>query len=885
MRLLHRLAAIVRSIVHRDREEAQLDAELQTYVEMSTARKVGDGVPAPEARRLAVLELGGIESVKERVRGERHGHLIDEIGRDARYAVRMFARQPGFTTVILLTLALGIGANTTIFGLINALMLRTLPVPNAHELVLVNLRETSNLGAGGDSLSFPIVGAIDERRDIFSGAGGFTGVDLDLGAPGSVTRVNGGVVTGGFYSTLRLVPAAGRLLTRDDDRPGAPLVAVISYPYWESQFGRRDPAVGQTVMLNGRSVQIVGVTPDGFSGGNVGSAPPVTICVAALPQVRPAVAGVLGPGNFWLRVLARPAPGLSAPEAASRLNAAWPVMAERVLSPNWPVSRRTAMSASVFILEPGATGWTYLRQQYTKPLYILFGVAGIVLLIACANIASLFLARASSRRQEIAVRLAIGAGRGRIIRQLITEGVVISFAGAALGVVVAGFASRLLVDLISTGRFPVVLDLSPEWRVIAFAAALAMATGVVFGLAPAFQLRRQSAALPTAARTMTHRSKLLPTLVVVQIGLALVLVAGGGLFLRSLINLQRLDTGFSMDGVFVVALERDVVPAPDRLLEAVRAVPGVLNAGVATHTPLDGSSWSEAIVPVGETMPETDNALIIGAGPEFLETMRVPLADGRSFRSTDAAGAPPVAVINERYATQYFPGQRAVGHHLAVDLMGTKTTLEIVGVVKNTAAGNLRRIPPRIVYVSFAQFGGEQSPSLVARVDERAHGVAEGVRSALQQMLPTKPIQLVPLSTQVQRTLLTDRLMATLSGTFGALALLLAAIGLYGLLAYSVAQRFREIGIRMALGASSAGVVRDVLAGAARLTGIGLVVGGPIVWLTTKSIGSMLFGLTPLDPIVLGTAAALLGGTAIVASYVPARRASRVDPLRALRTE
>jgi predicted permease len=385
------------------------------------------------------------------------------------------------------------------------------------------------------------------------------------------------------------------------------------------------------------------------------------------------------------------------------------------------------------------------------------------------------------------------------------------------------------------------------------------------------------------ARTGTRPSKLLPWLATVQVALSLVLVAGAGLFVRTLANLQHVDSGFSADGVFVIDLERGQQPAPDQLLDVVRRVPGVLTAGIATHTPFDGSSWSEAIVPVGQPMPQNDNARIIGAGPGFLEALAIPLVSGRAFATKDTSDAPAVAVINERYATRYFPTQSPLGRHLVSTLMGQKADLEIVGVVKNTAT-SLRRQPPAIVYVPFAQFGSKQSPSLAVRA-AGGSAVAEAIRSAVQAQLPNAPIEVHALASQLSGTIVQERLTATLAAGFGVLALVLSSVGLYGLLAYSVAQRSREIGIRMALGATGAGVVGDVLIGGIRVVGIGVLVGYPAAWAASRSVSSMLFGLQPADPSTMAAAIALLAGAGLLAAFVPARRASRVDPLVALRQE
>jgi predicted permease len=888
---LHRLASVAAWIVRRRREEARLDDEMQTFVEMSAAEKMRDGASADVARRMARMELGGVEQAKERVRSDRHGAGLDEAGRDVRYALRMFARNPGFTFVVLLTLALGVGANTAIFSLIDALMLRSLPVSKPAELVQLNLRARNDAFFGGESLSYAMIRALDAQQSVFSGVAGFSGLNVNVGDAGSVRQVHGALVTGSYYQTLGLAPVAGRLLNSGDDEPGAPLSAVISYGYWEREYARSASAVGQTIRGNGLPITIVGVSPRGFVGADAASVADITMTVATLPRLNPNAAPLLGKGTFFLRALARPAPGLSASAAAARLNVIWPGLSADVISPKWDAARRKEMAESLFVFEPGATGWSGLRAVYKQPLYVLMAVAGVVLLIACANVASLFLARASSRQREIAVRLAIGAGRRRIVRQLVTEGLLLSFAGAVLGVGVAAVAGRFLVDLISTGPFRVEFDLTPNWHVLAFSAALAIATGVVFGLAPAFSAGRTApraalaAVLKNDARSGAGRSRLLSSLVVMQVALSLVLVAGAGLFARTLRNLERVDPGFSGDNVLIVGGDLRSGGLAQKFFDDVRRVPGVEMATFATHTPLDGSAWTEPIVPAAQPVPRDDNARVIAAGPEFFDALTIKIRRGRSFTDRDARGNVPVAIVSQRYADREFPHRDPIGQLLKGTLMGKAATMEIVGVAADVQFGGLRSLPPATVYMPFAQFEGDLAPSLIVRARGNVSEVRERIRTALQPLVPEAPLQVVVLSGQVSATIVQDRMMATLAGGFGALALILCSVGLYGLLAYSVARRSREIGIRMALGARASGVVGMVIGNGTRLVAMGFALGLPAAWLASKSVATMLFGLKPGDPLVLGGAMVLLFAAALVACYLPARRAARVDPLTALRQD
>jgi predicted permease len=891
MNLLHRALSVLSWIFRRNRAEARLDDELQAFIEMSAAEKIRDGVPAETARRMARLELGGVEQAKERVRTYRHGAFLDELGRDVRYALRMFARNPGFTCVVLLTLALGVGANTAIFSLIDALMLRSLPVTKPAELVQVNLRARNDAFFGGESLSYPMVRALDAQREVFSAVAGFTSLNVNVGEAGSLRRVHGALVTGSYYQTLGLAPAAGRLLNKEDDEPGAPLSAVISYGYWEREYGRSASAVGQTIRGNGLPITIAGVSPRGFVGADAASVADITMTVAALPRLYPNAAPLLGKGTFFLRVLARPAPGVTSSAAAVRLNAAWPGLSGDVISPTWDAERRKEMAESIFVFEPGATGWSGLRAVYRQPLYVLMAVAGVVLLIACANVASLFLARASSRQREIGVRLAIGAGRRRIVRQLVTEGLLLSFAGAALGIAVAAAAGRFLVDLISTGPFQVVFDLTPNWHVLAFSAAVATATGLVFGLTPAFSGGRTApqaalaAVLKSDTRAGAGRSRLLPSLVVMQVALSLVLVAGAGLFARTLRNLQRVDPGFSAGNVFIIGGDLRGGGLAQKMYDEARRVPGVEITTFSTHVPLDGSSWTEAVVPAAKPVPQRDNARLVAAAPEFFDALSIRMRRGRSFTDRDLKGSVPVAIVSQRYADREFPKQDPIGQMLKGVLMGKASTMEIVGVAADVQFGGLRRQPPATVYIPLAQFEGDLPASLIVRTRGNVSDVRERIRTALQPLVPGAPLQVVALPAQVSATIVQDRMMATLAGGFGVLALVLSSVGLYGLLAYSVARRSREIGIRMALGARASSVVARVIGNGTRLVAIGFALGLPAAWLASKSVATMLFGLKPGDPVVLGGAMLVLAAAALVACYVPARRAARVDPLAALRQE
>ena len=854
-----------------------------------------------ELRSLAALaepgELGNVTRAAEEARAVWSWTLVEQLYRDMAYALRTMRRNPGFTATVVLSLALGIGANTAIFSLIDALMLRWLPVRNPQELVQLKMRSGRLAAPANEHFSNAIVAVLGEQKEIFQNVCGFSGALFDVGGGGTVKRVPGAWVTGGYYETLGLNPALGRLLGPGDDQRGAPAAAVISYGYWERQFAGDRDVIGKSIVVDGAAVTIAGVSPSGFHGANVGSEADITMASSALATLEPGFAGLLGPGNFWLAVLARPQEGVSIAKAQARLAAVWPQIAPPAISPSWPAAMRKGMAESTFELAPGGTGYTYLRDQFRTPLLVLMAATGLVLLIACANAASLLLARASARQREISVRLAIGAGRGRMIRQLLTESTMLSLAGAALGVFLAWLTSQFLVEVFAGGRhsagIPVAFDLTPNWHVLAFASAAAGANGILFGLAPAWQTTALggSRVVKDDTRITGSRSRLLSSLVAAQVALSLLLLVGAGLFARTLQNLLHVNAGFQREGVLLVNLDGEREGYRDArlaafyrgLLDRVRQVPGVVSASIASHTPLSGAMWSEAVARKGQPVPVRDNAVFIAAGPRFFDTMQTPLMAGREFDERDE-GAPSVAIVNETFAVKYFPGQNPVGEYLTATVTRPASDLQIVGVVHDVATGSLRTAAKPVVYVAYFQ-RTPQNDALVIRAAGPAAGAEAAIRRVLQPSFAKTSIEVVTLSEQVDRALVRERLLANLAGGFGVLGLALACVGLYGLLGYNVVRRTREIGIRVALGAQRQGVLWMVGKGALRLVAAGVICGIPAAWLASRWLQSLLFGLKAMDAGVLAGAVMLLGVAGLAAAYFPARRATRVDPIAALRHE
>jgi predicted permease len=884
--MVHKLRSLWRAVIRRTAFEDSMDAEMQFHLAARAAEHVRRGHSPADAARLARLEFGSIEKQKDLARASVGLRLLDELRGDLRHALRMFVRDRGFSAAAVITLAFGIGANTAIFSLMDGLLLRRLPVPQPQDLLLLVL--TGPDGRSGETFSYPLAGALDAQKDVFTGVTGFSSnSSFTAGAGASMSRVSGAIVTGGFYETLGLTPALGRLLTRADDVPGAPVVAVLSDGYWERGFARDPGVVGRTILLNGVAAEIAGVSPRGFTGANVGATADVTIAVAALPRVSPLAAGLLGRGNFWLRALARLRPGISQEAAAARLSAAWPQISGPAIDPKWPNSRQRTVTDAQVGFRPGATGWSYLRDMYVRPLQVLMGIVALVLLIACANVASLMLARGTARRREIAVRLAIGAGRARLVRQLLVESATLSLAGAACGVFLASLAGGAIVNVISTRRGALVLDLAPNWNILAFTAGVAITTAMLFGLAPALQATADGPGpvLKDDRRTGTSRSRLLPSLVAAQMALSLILLIGAGLFIGTLRNLHTHDPGFTADGVLIAGLEGRPGSLPASALERVRAIPGVVSASMSTHTPMSGATWSEPAVPAGQPIPERDTAVFVGASPDFFATLRIPIIAGREFTDGDTRQSPPVAVVNEAYAQRFLAGRNPIGQRLSAVVRGEQRELEIVGLARGVNHASLRRSPPATVYVPYGQLAGDVPTNVEVRAIGPLAPIASALQQALQPLLPTEPVEVQRLTSQVDATLVQERMLATLGTGFGILAVALAAVGIYGLLAYGVARRTREIGIRMALGARPAGVVALILRGARGPLLAGIAVGLPAAWALSRLFASMLFGLTPSDPLAIGGATLLLILVAYAAAWLPARRAARVDAMVALRTE
>jgi predicted permease len=865
-----------------------LDEEIRAHLEQEVEVNVARGLSVEEARRQARIAFGNLALVREDSRAAWRWSWQEHLRQDVRYALRTLRKSSGFAAVAVLTLALGIGANTAIFTLIDALLLRALPVPSPGALLQVSMTPgDARESQLSESLSYPAVRVLADQRDIFAGVGGFSTFTFDAGRSDNMRKTDGAFVTGAFFEAMGVVPAAGRLLTREDDEVSAPLAAVITDRYWERAFARDPRIIGQPYRVNGRAVSIVGVTPPGFTGAHVGWVADITLAVSAVAQVRPELVTLLGPGNIWLRVLARPRAGVSLAQAAEALKLRWPELSQAAIAPTFTAERRAGITNARFTLRPGSTGWTNLRDLFRQPLYVLMTLVGLVMLIACANVAGLLLARGTARRKEIAIRLALGAGRGRLVQQLFTESLMLSLGGAVLGMYVAGFLSRYLVDLLATGPLKLTFDLTVTWHILAFMAALSLATSVLFGLAPAWQATaRKPVDALKAVSGIPLRGRLLPFVVTAQVALCLVLLVGAGLFVQTLQNLQSLKTGFEHQGVLLVdvAGQRPLSFYKDAL-DVVRTVPGVMSASVATNTPLSGAGWSEKVTIDGVTQERELSFLAVS--PLYFQTLGTPIVRGRDFGATDEGSVARVAIVNETFARRYFPKRDPIGSHFAASVARASVDLEIVGIVSDVIGNDLRAAPPATVYVPYfqVQVMSQNFSSLQVRISGPAAPLADAIRRELQPRMSGTPVEVRSLTAQVDSASVRERLVTSLATGLGVVALALAAIGLYGLLAYSVATRTREIGIRVALGANSLGVVTLVLRQGARLALSGIAIGVVAAAALSRFVDGMLFGLTPLDPATFVGVSVLLATTALLASCIPARRAMRVDPIISIRAE
>jgi len=904
--------------------ELRLDPAREAAIAEELAQHAGDryeellsrGVSAPEAERSVLEELdrGKLIAALRPVLPPSKARLApgsDEPGvasglwKDLRHGLRLLRLDPAFAVVAVLSLALGIGANTAIFQLLDAVRLRALPVQKPRELAAVRVADTPDGRSGWFSGRHPeITSAIWER--LREGPKGFSSIAawgsqrLNLSPGGEARLAEALWASGSLFETLGVQPLLGRVLSPADDRRGcAPGAVVVSEPFWRREFGGDPSAIGRKISLEGRPFELVGVTPASFFGLDVGRrfdvALPLCAEAAMGEQTRTNV-----PSAWWLAVIGRLKPGWTVARVSAEVRAQSPGIFRTTLPPAYDAVDGKRYLEFRLEATPASAGLSSLRRQYADPLWLLLGISGLVLLIACANLANLMVARASARHREIAVRLALGASRRRLVQQLLAESFVLAALGAACGAALAQSMSRLLVSSLATQDTRPFVALHFDWRLFAFTAGLAGLTCLLFGLLPAIQAARTEpiAAIKAGGRGIAGSRAGLGTrraLVVSQVSLSLVLVVGALLFARTFRNLQSIDAGFRRDHILVTdfATERLRIPAAARneftrtLLSRVRAIPGVASAAATLIVPASGSGWNENIR-IDGTAVTRKFANFNRVSPGYFATMGTPLRAGRDFTEADRAGSAPVAIVTETFARKFFGGASPLGRTFRIVNADPRAdhAYEIVGMVKDAKYTDLREEFTPIVFLASAQ-NPEPPPgeTLLIRSELPPASLVSAVKTAIAEVNPAIVVEFHVFETSLREGLLRERLMATLSGYFGFLAALLAMVGLYGVISYMVVRRRNEIGVRMAMGATRRDIVAMILREAATLLAIGLPIGVVLAVAAAHSARSLLFGLSPSDPLTLAIAVAGLAAVAAAASLLPARRAAALDPMAALRED
>ncbi len=877
----------------RDDELARdIDREMAFHLAERADDLVERGMDPGRATGEARRRFGNVGLQKERTRGQNLFGWLDTSISDLRYAIRSLRLAPAFALVAILSLGLGIGANTAIFSVLNAIMLKSLPVEHPEDLIAIK-RD------GSGAFTNPLWEAVRDRQDMFSGVFAFGGTRMSLNDGGEARWLITNWVSGDYFSTLGVRPAIGRVLTRADDFRGCPAVAVLGHGFWQSEFGGDPRAIGKTINFDGHPFSIVGVADPRFTGAMVGFQPQafVPLCAKEITE-RP---GILDARSSWfLQVMARPKPGVSLDQITARLATLAPTIAEATLPTQWPPEQLETYRKAKYTVEPAATGLSGLRSQYKIALYDLMAIVGLVLIVACANVANLLLARATVRRREVAVRLALGASRGRIARQLITESLLLSACGAIVGLLMATVGSRLLVSLMSQSTQAIVLDLSPDARILGFTIAIAMLTGVIFGVAPAWQSSQvdPQSALKAQARGFSDgfgRLRMGRLLVVSQIAISLVLIAAAGLLVGSWRRLATLDPGFRRDRVLLVSanlhnakLAKDQqYLAVGEILARLRAIPGVRSVASSAVTPVSGSRWNGEAKADGVAVPAgSDNETWMNAVSEgYFDTMGIPLRSGRDFDRTDTPSSARVAIVSESMARKFFGTTNVVGRSLQTEDAGNFSAPRlIVGVVGSTKVESLRDTIAPVVYLPRGEsvMGDQVNFALFA---DAPTSIIRGVKSAIAETSPRISLELTTIDRQLDDSMRLMRAIATIAGFFGALALILATIGLYGIMSYGVTRRRNEIGVRIALGAERSRVIRMVLGDVAKIVALGVVVGIGLSVVATRLVASFIYDVSRNDPVTLGGSAVLLALVGLIAAAIPAWRASRLDPVAALRED
>jgi predicted permease len=916
MSLRSRFRTWWKAIARSEQLSSEIEDELAFHIEAYANDLMQSGIPREEAFRQARAELGGLAAQKENCRAAWGTRVWDDLRSDLRYAIRMLAKSPGFTATAIISLALGIGANTIIFTVTKAVLLDKLSVPRPDELRLFALTQgdkgvvhsswgyfdqTPDGKSLSTSFSYPVYQQLRQHnsalQDIFAfkNYGRMTATNDN-----KAEVVTSEMVSGNYYRALGIHPVLGRSIVDSDDAAvGSGPVLLISYPYWTRRFGRSPAILGKKIEINSTPMTIIGVNPPNFTGvHDVQNSPDVFLPFSMQPIAAPKFKSSLLTDKdlWWVMMMGRIKPGMSTETAQAaldtNLNAA--VRATMTVGKNDEIPR--------LLLEDGSRGQNEMGGELAKPIYVLISLAGFVLLLACANLANLLLARASSRQREMSVRLALGAGRARILRQMFTESLLLSIAGGAAGLLL-GYAGRnALPHLLSSSWQPPAVQGKFDWMIFAFTAAVSIFTGLLFGLAPAWQATRTqvSSGLKDNAQTATQRKRNLTgkTLVIIQVSLSMLLLVGAGLFTRTLTNLNHTHLGFNPDNILLF----DLQPPPTRypaakgialyhqVEEKLAAVPGVDTITLSENPLISGNLSNLYFIPDGQPRKsrEKQTAEFNSVGADFLKTYEIPVIAGRSFNETDTETSRKVAIVNQELVRQFFPNANPLGKTFTTDDgdHDHHDQIEIIGICKDAKYDNLRRDAPATFYTPYRQQENQEFMTFAIHTRMKPEAIVPNLRSAVASIDRDIPLQ--DIRTQIEQiddTTKQERIFASLTSGFGILALILACIGIYGIMAYTVARRTNEIGIRMALGAQTGRVLRMILREASWVAIAGVIIGLGAAIAMGRLIASMLYGLKPYDPLTLAGAALLLAFVALAASWIPAHRAARIDPIQALRHE
>jgi len=886
------------NLLRPNRVSRDIDREMSFHVAERADDLVNAGMNPADAKREAQRRFGHRSSLRETTRDADMLIWLESFMSDLKHASRALRASPGFTVVAVVSLALGIGANTAIFSLINAVLVRALPVEHPEQLVTVAS------DSYGSELNYPLWEKLRDSKTGLASSAAYSSTEWDLSSGGQVRIAKGDWVTGDYFSTLGVNPAAGRLISSTEDTNGCAPVAVLGYGFWQSEYGGSSSAIGKSISLTGRSFTIVGVAPQGFFGAAVGRV--VQVYAPLCAQEGIATGSLDDLRHMWfLSFIGRLAPGTSLTQVNTNVAAAMPSILEAGLAPDEYQDALKNLKAHRISFAEGVTALSSLRQTYSKALLVLMIVVSLVLLIGCANVANLLLARAAAREREIAVRFALGASRIRVIRQLLTETMLLTALGAVAGLLFAKWSSSWLVQLLSSGRTTVGLDLPIDRRVLLFTTAVATLTGLLFGLAPAWRATRtnpQEAIRANARGIASGHSRFSAgkALVIGQVALSLVLVVVAGLLLGTFNRLSSMNPGFVSENVLLVSAnvqnagfgQDQVKQFPEDLMQRIRTIPGVASASASEITPISGSAWNGMMAVPGftPTSPKESMVYLNQVTGDYFKTLGTRILAGRSFDGRDRVGTQKVALINESTARKFFANQNPVGQQFRLPSPGQKAeavpAIEIIGVVEDAKYSSLKEAPRAVAYLAMNQ-SDELRPFMSFEV--RSTGNMQALTSAIialaVQSSPRILLSFKKLDDQVAESLTRERLLATLSAFFGVLALLLAMIGLYGTMSYSVSRRRNEIGIRLALGAARSKVLRMVLGEVAGMLAIGIGIGIAGAMAGSRYVASFLFGVKPNDVMTLVWSAAALTTVALLAGAIPAWRAARLDPMLALRED